>query len=251
MIDLLFVSFNRLAYTQHSFRALLANTDWSLVARLVLADDASTDGTREWLEEQARIFTHGASLGLQVPAVEFLPTPFGGPVSAVNAYLPLASPEVDVFAKIDNDTMVPAGWLSELLGLLERHPDVDLLGMAPDVGPPEPCPYPNRGIRYAEFVDGNGLWRHRAFEGRPRPEPERRDSRHGFWRWQMRYPELIKAWAAPDLPVFQLDNLPFEPWLSLGREYVAAGWQRGWPNAPYDETASAYWSWFTDSLVTS
>jgi GT2 family glycosyltransferase len=237
VIDLVYVSFNRLRYTQVSFNALLANTDWSLVRTLWLADDASTDGTREWLEERI-----ASSEYLTTPA-KFLPSPFDGPVAAVNAYLDLAIPGVGIFAKIDNDTCVPPGWLPELLGLLERHPEVDLLGMRPDIGPPEPCPYPDRTVRAALFVDGNGLWRRRAFEGRRRPVANPAEVRRGMWDWQIANPGVVKGWAWPDLPVFQLDGLPFEPWLSLAREYVTAGWQRGWPNAPYDPSAGAYWEW--------
>lgn len=232
MIDLLYVSWNRLRYTQLSFAALLANTDWSQVARLYLADDGSTDGTREWLD---------AARDAVPVASEFLPAPFGGPVAAVNLYLVRATPWVEVFAKIDNDTMTPPGWLPELLGLLERHPEVDLLGMAPDIGPPQSCPYGARTVRYATFVDGNGLWRRRAFEGRPRPQPRYVDKRQGFTQWQLGHPAVVKAWAAPDLPVFQLDMLRGEPWRALAAAYVAAGWQRPWP--PYDAGAGAYWEW--------
>ena len=54
MIDVLFVSKNRLAYVQQTFPALLANTDWSLVSGLYIADDGSTDGTREFLIDALR-----------------------------------------------------------------------------------------------------------------------------------------------------------------------------------------------------
>lgn len=244
MIDLVYVSWNRLEYTKHSFRALLANTAWEHVAKLILADDGSTDGTREWLDEARR----------EVPVRNhFLAGPgsrFNGPVEAMNVYLTEGrSPGIEIVAKIDNDFVACPGWLDEMLVLLERHPDVDLLGMCPNVGPPEPCPYAKRGVRYAPFVDGNGLWRLRAFDGRPKPQRTRRDPRYGFDVWQRAHSDVVKAWAAPDLPVFCLDGLPFEPWLALAGAYVTAGWQRGWPNAPYSADADAYWSWFTDTLA--
>lgn len=234
MIDLVYVSWNRRRYTELSFGALLANTDWDLVGRLFLADDASEDGTREWLADAAR----------DVPChVAFLPAPFRGPVAAINLYLThYAEPtETSTFGKIDNDTMAPSGWLNELLYLLDRYPDVDLLGMAPDIGPPIPCPYPYRTVRYADWVDGNGLWRHRTFAGKPLPTPGHSNGRFGFTEWQGAHPEVTKAWAAPDLPVFQLDLLPFEPYLSLAEEYVQRGWQRRWP--PHHPSATDYWAW--------
>jgi glycosyltransferase involved in cell wall biosynthesis len=233
MIDLLYVSFNRLEYTRRSFTQLLKNTDWSLVARLFLADDGSEDGTREWLED-------AAAFDVDMPA-EFLPSPFGGPVAAANLYLDHATPGVETFAKIDNDTVTPPGWLPEMLRLMDEHPEIDLLGMAPRIGPPQPCPYPERGIEYAPWVDGNGLWRHRTFD-EDRPTPEGGNGRFGFTEWQGNREQIIKAWATPDLPVFQLDGLPFEPWLSLAERYVQNGWQRRWPT--FDPDATAYWDWY-------
>jgi Glycosyl transferase family 2 len=234
LIDLVFVSWNRLAYTQRSFAALLANTDWASVACLYLADDASTDGTERYLAEACGHVPAGVE-------VVWLDSPFGGPVAAVNQYLEQATPGVEILGKIDNDTMAPPGWLPELLRLLDVYPEIDLLGMAPDIGPPRPAPFADRTIRLAPWVDGNGLWRHRTFAGRARPVPGHSNGRFGFTEWQGSHPDIVKAWASPDLPVFQLDLLPFEPWLSLAAEYVAAGWQRYWP--PHDVAATDYWAW--------
>lgn len=239
-VDVLFVSFNRLRFTQESFGALLANTDWNSVNRLVLADDGSWDGTREWLEE--------ARGSCPVPS-RFLPSPFGGPVAAANLYLQRKSKPA-AFAKIDNDTMVPPGWLTEMLRLLHEHPDVDLLGMAPLHGNPVPCPFPERTVKYAPWVDGNGVWRRRTFKGRELPVPAHANGRFGMTEWQGNQPEIIKAWAAPDLPVFQLDLLPIEPWLSQSEIYIQKGWQRRWPNWTFPPGASAYWDWWTEVGVT-
>ncbi len=240
ILDVLYVSWNRRAYTAASFEALLANTDWSRVRQLVIADDVSEDGAREWLDL--------ARLQAPVPSV-FIPAPFGGPVAAANRYLDWsADAPAEAFAKIDNDTVLPPGWLPELLGLLERHPDVDLLGVRADLGPPRECPYAYRGVKYAPFVDGNGVWRRRAFEGRRRPIASRRErGRHGMTQWQQAHPEVVKAWASPDIPVFQLDNLPLAPWRALGAEYAAKGWQRGWPNALYRADAYEYWDWWAEA----
>ncbi len=238
-IDLLYVSWNRLEFTKASFAALCANTTWERVARLWLADDASSDGTREHLEDAAGALALACGVD-----VAFLPAPFHGPVQAAARYLPKRSAGAEAFAKIDNDTIMPPGWLEELLGLLERHPDIDLLGVRADKGPPEPCPLKRRGVRYADFVDGNGLWRHRAFDGRPAPRSRGPRRRHGFSEWQVRNKDVVKAWAEPDLPVFQLDNLPLEPWLGLSAGYARKGWQRGWPNALYNKGANAYWDWW-------
>jgi hypothetical protein len=49
-VDLLYLAFNRLAFTRLTFETLLANTDWNLVDRLLVYDDGSEDGTRAYLD---------------------------------------------------------------------------------------------------------------------------------------------------------------------------------------------------------
>jgi hypothetical protein len=48
-VELVYLAWNRKVFTEASFALLRANTDWDLVDRLVVYDDCSTDGTREWL----------------------------------------------------------------------------------------------------------------------------------------------------------------------------------------------------------
>ncbi len=50
-VDLLYLACNRLEFTQETFTALIANTDWQLVHELFVYDDGSQDGTREWLDD--------------------------------------------------------------------------------------------------------------------------------------------------------------------------------------------------------
>ncbi len=231
MIDLLYLAHNRLEFTKASVAALVANTDWSQVRRVHVYDDDSTDGTREFLEEAKwpvyRVLCCGKP---------------GGPVAIMNHFL--TQEPRDVFAKIDNDTMVPPGWLNECLTVMEQNPTVDLLGIEP-MYPVEAIGSRGEGIgirRYAEisgYIGGIGLMRGRAFEASlPRP-----DGRMGFTAWQDRTPSVVKAWINPAIPVFLLDRMPMEPWKSLSAEYVAEKWQREWPT--YDPAGSALWSWFS------
>jgi glycosyltransferase involved in cell wall biosynthesis len=115
-VDLLYVSHNRKEMTMVSFAELIRNTNWGeiplhkehteSITRVFIADDASEDGTCEYLESAAKdipvevIFSEGA---------------FRGPVRAMNWYLDLAgSPEGAKFIKIDNDFVVCPGWLEDL-----------------------------------------------------------------------------------------------------------------------------------------
>ena len=277
MIDVLYVSCNRLRYTQETFTALLENTDWDEVRRLYIHDDGSSDGTWQYLLRAANDLP--SALEWRVHG-----TRLGGPVAAMNWYLdqhaatepdpcercnrsgslgvqgdgdqlvPITCPLCDglgatrvrAWAKIDNDMVVCPGWLNELLRQLTLHPEIDIIGMEPRFGPPTSPPDPERTVEEADFIGGKGLIRHRAFEQcRPRPRSRRagEPAYFGFSEWQMAHRDIRKAWVTPDLPVFGLDQLPAEPWRKIAAEYEEKGWQRPWPT--YDALQPGYWDWWT------
>lgn len=222
-IDLLYLAHNRLAFTSKTLEALLANTDWDLVKSLHIYDDGSSDGTRECLH--ARAMPRRTELHFGV---------WGSPVAIMNEFV--ASKEPEVFAKIDNDTMLPPGWLNECVKLMDQNPTVDLLGIEPM------HPVQGEAIRrYAEparYIGGIGLMRGKAFVySLPRP-----DGRFGFTAWQDHEAQVVKAWINPALPVCLLDRVPFAPWSNLSAQYVAEGWQRPWE--PYGMERSELWDWW-------
>jgi hypothetical protein len=235
VIDILYVSHNRLRMTEASFEALLENTDWSEVARLFIADDGSEDGTYEYLEL--------ASEQRCPVEVEFAEKPFGGPVAATNWYLDRVSDDVQTMAKIDNDFVVCPGWLGDMLKTMTLHPELDILGFEPFVGNPTMPPF-IRGIRLAPHIGGKGLIRLRTF-AHCRPRPGGLNGYFGFTEFQTKHEHITKAWVTPDLPCFGLDQLPFEPWTTLTQQYVERGWQRFWP--PYDVNATDYWDWWLEA----
>src|SRR5882672_6324069 len=81
-VDLLYLACNRLKFTQETFTTLLANTDWRYVHELVVYDDGSIDGTREWLEKNIAY--------VSAPA-RFVKTRFGSPVAAMVHFIESAS----------------------------------------------------------------------------------------------------------------------------------------------------------------
>ncbi len=225
MIDLLFLTWNRKEFTAECIAALQANTDWKLVRRVWIYDDGSTDGTLEMLRPA------------EWPVPTFIvQTSLRSPVASMNDFLQKRGP-AEVFCKLDNDTMVPPGWLGEASELLAANPTVDLLGIEARDGLPCSAAGP-RAVQGAKFIGGIGLMRRRAFERHGLPG---HDGRFGFGAWQERN-EVPVGWIVPTLPVFLLNRLPLEPWASYSRRYVAQGWQRDWPE-PYS-TEVEKWAWW-------
>lgn len=226
-LDIIFLAFNRLEFTKVSFQALLDNTDWTLVRRLIVYDDGSTDGTREYLNE---------AINMTPVPVELIYLGLGSPVMVMLHYL--QHNPAPLFAKIDNDVVVPDGWLSAMLGVLERFPLVELLGMEAGMTEVASRREGFDGVydeQHCTNIGGVGVMRLSAFERFP---PMNADGRHGFTEWQHTY-QPRRSWIRPDLAVILLDRLPFEPWLSLSEKYVAKGWQRPWE--PWNEWMN--WAW--------
>lgn len=235
-VNLLYVAFNRLAYTEATFQALLDNTDWTQVANLHIHDDRSTDGTQEHLEQAAE------RVPWNVP-VHFESRKLRGPVAAMNRHLDLfaGDPEVGSFVKLDNDIVVPPGWLPELTRQATLHPGIDCIGMQPRHAPAQPAPFPGRSVSDdVPFIGGVGLIRYRMFRT-CRPSPK---GRFGWTEFAGRHAENRKAWISPDLPLFSLDLIDAEPWASLGRGYEARGWQRPW--SKYAGGGREWCQWWLD-----
>lgn len=248
-VDILYCAHNRRAFTEDSLAMLERNTNWSLVQTLWLYDDASTDGTRDVICDflhRVPVDRHGLAAGT-----------YGGPVTVMNDYL--HSCEVPAFAKIDNDVMVPSGWLDACVSVMEGAPELDLLGIEPPMSR-TPAPWAmgqpvarpefdvasqRNGYARCESIGGIGLMRARAFHGRRKMQPFK--TYGGFTNWQTENRDLIKGWITPPLNVFLLDRLPMEPYLSLSKHYMAQGWQRPWTN--YSFADSALWDWWQGVLA--
>lgn len=220
-VDVLYLAWNRLAFTRVSFALLLENTDWCLVDRLIVYDDGSTDGTLNYLRAAAE----------QVPAlVEVRRRELRSPVATMLDYL--ADP-ADVFAKIDSDIALPRGWLGSALDVLDFSPELDLLGLAAGwLGVPSGDP----GYVACSHIGGVGVMRSRPFKLWPTLTPS---GRFGFTEWQQENP-VRPGWITPDVNAVQLDLIPDEPWADLSRRYVVRGWSRKWP--PYDLGSRGWWA---------
>jgi hypothetical protein len=251
-VDILFSASSRPEFTAASLAALRDNTDWTLVRELSFylesPGDAVDQVVGDWIRDMAL-----------EPRVSFylVSDHFGGPVGIMLEYLRRSPGEI--VAKIDNDVIVPPGWLEAAAGVMDRHPELDLLGLEPPrsrtpapwaKGKRPPTPeldgpaglHNFHGYARCEAVGGVGLFRRRAFEGRPAMVPH--SIYGGFTDWQLRHPDVTKGWIVPPISLFLLDRLPVEPWASLSREYIARGYQRPWTN--YGPEASKLWEWWLE-----
>ncbi len=201
MIDIHFCAYNRRTYTDCSLSTLVENTDWDEIPCNTIL-----------LHER-----------------------FGGPVAAMNAVLDRTNAEI--FAKVDNDLILPPGWLDTMLTVMEEHPELDALGTEPGFAPPLGQNGVARGYKPGPHIGGQGLFRTRAFKRR---RPQQHDTFFGLTAFQKRY--MIAGWIEPDIASFNLDHLPCEPWRSLAADYVANGWSRLWPS--YPPSMSDYWAWW-------
>ena len=231
VIEILYLAWNRLEFTQATFAHLLANTDWEHVSRLVVYDDGSIDGTIEHLNEaiQACPVEH-----------EMRYTGYRSPVKVMLDYL--SHTETEMFAKIDNDIGVPPGWLPTCLDVMERYPDVMLLGAEGGMLDIERDGWD--GIYRVEpstHIGGVGLMRAAPFRSRRKMHAYGR--RNGFTEWQHRNRDVERGWITPMLRFCCFDRLPIEPWVSLSERYIEMDWQRPW--GKYDPKFPYWWEWFT------
>jgi hypothetical protein len=235
-IDVLYLCHGRIEFTRASLPNLIARTDWPLVNELVVYNDSTPerDGeTSRFVKETLAQTDMEATLRQ---------TNLGSPVAVMNHFLRRTT--ADAFAKIDNDIIVCAGWLEALTDILERYPKVELVGMQPGMGSqPGENWNGSHEVEYATHIGGVGLMRTSAFERRGRPIA---DGRFGFTEWQHKHtPGAV--WIKPDLQMFALDQLPFEPWLELTADYVKAGLNREWPT--YPRKMDWYWDWWDEPPV--
>jgi hypothetical protein len=235
-VDILYLCHGRLEFTKATLPALLQNTDWSRVSEFVVYNDAAPDHplTYDYLHETALDVYEGMTVR---------DTNIGSPVGVMNHFL--ARSKAKMFAKIDNDIVVPPGWLETMLSVLETDPELMLLGMEPGMsGVPPWMPGDDPLVCHtympATHIGGVGLMRRKAFDQHPAPVP---DGRFGFTEWQHTF-EPVRGWIQPDLRCFPLDMIPADPWPAVTAAYKKVpGLQRDW--ATYGEAMSCYWEWWT------
>lgn len=247
MTDVLFLAHGRPEFTKASWAALQKNTP----------------NANLW------VFTDGDK-SQELTGCEII-EPFGGPVACMNAFLDISlnssiSPAGDLVAKIDNDVILPSGWLQACEEIMRRHPEVDLLGIEPwtpdtNLFPQWVEPFeayqrnPGQGAnpvrpywpaepRIVSHIGGIGVFRRSAFDRFGRPTPNTQDGRYGFTEWQWSHKDMVKAFIDPPLPVFLLDHLPSPYWMWLSKKYEDAQVQRRQWGFYHPVLHSSLWDWW-------
>ncbi|MEZ6015365.1 MAG: glycosyltransferase [Planctomycetota bacterium] len=103
-VTVIIVSCNALENTQRCLASLAAGRDARYPQRIIVVDNGSTDGSREWLERS--------------PDIELIvnPTNYGAPRARNQALLYARQAGLgDWVAFLDNDIVVPEGWLDRAL----------------------------------------------------------------------------------------------------------------------------------------
>lgn len=250
-IDIVFVAHNRLAFTKEAYTNFIKRTNFNLVDSVLFYDDNSIDGTKQFLEEEIKKLKIRSTL---------LNSRLQYPVAIMNHFLyELKTFKQPIFAKIDNDVIVPPGWLDTCVEIMEKNPKLDLLGIEPTwsrtqapwqgshpavVDPKEIALGPSTFIP-STAIGGIGLMRKDCFYRHDKMIPHSKYG--GFTDWQWKNKDIIKGWAAPALKLFLLDRLPMNPWKELSLGYIERGWQRAWTD--YTEEIAHLWDWWEPAFL--
>jgi len=112
-IDLVFITYNRLDYTKRALASILADTSEKF--NLYIWDNASTDGTAEYLKNEV--------YDPRIKDVVFSENNVGQ-TSAVNEIW--SKSKADLLGKLDNDCLVTPGWTRIFA---QAHSDIPMLGV--------------------------------------------------------------------------------------------------------------------------
>lgn len=155
------VTHNRLEYTKRTIES------WSKTvgpdSRLIVVDNASDDGTQEWLEGRVRWIPNKNNL-------------FPGAATNIGWYYGLEKVDADLLHRSDNDIEYLPGWRETVEDHFARLPHLGQLGVlnAHEDYPDGP-PYEERWGIYLTNPGGNSVMRREIYEDGFRWEP-------GPWR---------------------------------------------------------------------
>lgn len=141
-VNICMITFNRLEFTRQSIEALLIHTDFPYVLSVI--DNGSTDGTREYLQEQMR---NGIIKNLVLPDENV------GVARASNLAWSL-EPAADYYLKLDNDIVIQkSGWLTSMVNTVD---EVDKIGAVAYNFEPVSYPLHTLGrVQIRPKLDGN------------------------------------------------------------------------------------------------
>lgn len=116
LVSIAVVTFNNLALTRLCLDSLLFETGYPDI-EVIVVDNASTDGTQEWLEA----YTH------EHPAVRLIANQHNAGFAAANNQA-IAAARGSFFCFLNNDTVLSRHWLFPLVRALRRDSTLGLVG---------------------------------------------------------------------------------------------------------------------------
>ena len=116
-VSLVMFTYDRIEYTREALCTLMKNTDYPF--DLYIVDNYSTDGTREWLETVRLEYPD------RIKDIRFNPTNEGLPGPTNDFWRRVDS---ELIGKVDNDTLVPPGWLERLVEAHQKIPELAVVG---------------------------------------------------------------------------------------------------------------------------
>ncbi|AXA54494.1 glycosyltransferase [Pseudomonas thivervalensis] len=114
-VSIVLVTYNNLNLTVQCVNSILRNTTWPHY-QLIVVDNGSEDGTRDYLER----------LRQEVPMAKVILNPDNRGFAAANNQ-GLREADGEILLLLNNDTVVPGGWLDPLIMRL-RDPSIGLVG---------------------------------------------------------------------------------------------------------------------------
>jgi glycosyltransferase involved in cell wall biosynthesis len=181
-MKVLFTTYNRLEYSKIALEALKKTG-----CEIIVIDNASTDGTQDWLKGQnVWVIYNKENLGVS---------------GAMNQFLEITKND-EYVGKVDNDTVVPKDWAEKTLDILKSN-DLDIVqpkhyiikATYPDGwdGFVKTLPKIGEGLWKSDFVGGSGIvFRRRCVKG----YLPKTDWVLGGWNdWQKAHPEVKKAFT--------------------------------------------------------
>jgi len=115
MTSIIILTYNQLEYTKACIDAIIKNT--YNYYEIIVVDNASQDGTADWLKEHARRITK-----------VILNAENKGVPAGWNQGLEAANPDSDYYMMLNNDVIVSDDWLSKLINCANINEQVGAVG---------------------------------------------------------------------------------------------------------------------------
>lgn len=115
LVSIIILTWNQLQFTQACLESINRNT--SEPYQLIMVDNSSTDGTVQWLRDQAQadsritVIENAENLGF-----------------AAGCNQGIREAQGEFILLLNNDTVVTPGWLAGMNELLDRYPDAGIIG---------------------------------------------------------------------------------------------------------------------------